>query len=497
MKKRTAAAFIAAMTITTLTACGGPKQISKSVTVELGKEDGIKVTDVLDISKDKAKDVKIDTKKVNFYKEGKYDATLTYDKKEYKVTVKVKDTVAPEATAKENITVQTGTAVHVTDCLDKVTEASGNIKAEFETKPETDNAQETETTESTEKAESTEKTESTESTDKSSVSSSESVANTTESTETQSQAIAVGDVNLTSNDEITYVTAGDYDNNIVVTDDAGNETKVPVKISVINPPTINGVTDKTVTVGDTIDYMAGVTATDGKGADITSSVQVDSSAVNTNAAGTYQAAYTVVDSNGLHNSAVSNITVNDPAVEETSDNSGDTDSSNAETSDNKSNKGSSKKNKNSKKKSSSGSSSSADSSSGSQSSSNGGGSATSQPANPKAGVAETLYDGSVAHGITAEEKSHIDGIVQKWLSGGCSGADAENEAGNYLISRGYSVGYSNSCKDSRILVANGQSYTLNGVIAGTPYYYYGKMYTTGEMNGDARVAYETNFSISQ
>lgn len=469
------------MTITTLTACGGPKQLSKSVTVELGKEDGIKVTDILDVSKDKAKDVKIDTKKVNFYKEGKYDATLTYNKKEYKVTVKIKDTVAPEATAKESITVQTGTAVHVTDCLAAVTEASGNIKAEFETKPETDNVQGTETTEPTE------------ATDKSSVSSSES-------TDTQSQAIAVGDVNLASNDEITYVTAGDYDNNIVVTDDAGNETKVPVKISVINAPTINGVTDKTITVGDTIDYMTGVTATDGKGADITSSVQVDSSAVNTGAAGTYQAAYTVVDSNGLHNSAVSNITVNAPAAE-TSDNSGNADDNNAGTSDNKSNKGSSRKNKSSKKNSSSGSgssgsSSSAGSSSGSQSSSNGGGSA-SQPANPKAGVAETLYDGSVAHGITAEEKSHIDGIVQKWLSGGCSGEAAENEAGNYLISRGYNIGYSNSYKDARMLVDNGQNYTLNGVIAGTPYYYYGKMYTTGEMNGDARVAYETNFSISQ
>lgn len=464
MKKKTAAAFIAAMTITTLTACGSPKQLSKSVTVELGKEDGIKVTDILDVSKDKAKDVKVDTKKVNFYKEGKYDATLTYDKKEYKITVKIKDTVAPEATAKESITVQTGTAVHVTDCLAKVTEASGNIKAEFETKPEADNAQGTETTESTETAESTE-----------------------------AQAISVGDVNLSSNDEITYVTAGDYDNNIVVTDNAGNETKVPVKISVINAPTINGVTDKTITVGDTIDYMAGVTATDGKGADITSSVQVDSSAVNTGAVGTYQAAYTVVDGNGLHNSAVSNITVNAPA-EESSDNSGDTDNGNAGTSDNKGNKGSSKKNKNSKKNSSSGGSSSAGSSSGSQSSSNGGGSAASQSANPKAGVAETLYDGSVAHGITAEEKSHIDGIVQKWLSGGCSGADAENEAGNYLISRGYSISSSDSCKDALIVVPNGVKYTLNGVSYGL--YYYGKMYTTGEMNGDDRIAYETTFSIS-
>lgn len=350
MKKQTAAAFIAAMTITTLTACGGPKQLSKSVTVELGKEDGIKVTDILDVSKDKAKDVKVDTKKVNFYKEGKYDATLTYDKKEYKVTVKIKDTVAPEATAKESITVQTGTAVHVTDCLDKVTEASGNIKAEFETKPET--------------AQGTETTESTESTDKSSVSSSEA----TEATDTQSQAIAVGDVNLSSNDEITYVTAGDYDNNIVVTDDAGNETKVPVKISVINAPTINGVTDKTITVGDTIDYMAGVTATDGKGADITSSVQVDSSAVNTGAAGTYQVAYKVTDANGYIGSATSNVTVNEKPKEDPKQEAADDSGS--------SNKSDSKKNNSSSSKRHHSSSGSASSSNDGQSASNGGGSSS-------------------------------------------------------------------------------------------------------------------------
>ena len=350
MKKRTAVAFIAAMTITTLTACGGPKQLSKSVTVELGKEDGIKVTDILDVSKDKAKDVKVNTKKVNFYKEGKYDATLTYDKKEYKITVKIKDTVAPEATAKESITVQTGTAVHVTDCLAAVTEASGNIKAEFETKPEADNAQGTETTESTEKAESTEKTESTEATD------------------TQSQAIAVGDVNLSSNDEITYVTAGDYDNNIVVTDDAGNETKVPVKISVINAPTINGVTDKTITVGDTIDYMAGVTATDGKGADITSSVQVDSSAVNTGAAGTYQVAYKVTDANGYIGSATSNVTVNEKPKEDPKQEAADDSGS--------SNKSDSKKNNSSSSKRHHSSSGNASSSNDGESASNGGGSSS-------------------------------------------------------------------------------------------------------------------------
>lgn len=419
MKKQTAAAFIAAMTITTLTACGGPKQLSKSVTVELGKEDGIKVTDILDVSKDKAKDVKVDTKKVNFYKEGKYDATLTYDKKEYKVTVKIKDTVAPEVTAKESITVQTGTAVHVTDCLDKVTEASGNIKAEFETKPEADNAQGTETTESTEKA------------DKSSASSSESTEST-EATDTQSQTIAVGDVNLSSNDEITYVTAGDYDNNIVVTDNAGNETKVPVKISVINAPTINGVTDKTITVGDTIDYMAGVTATDGKGADITSSVQVDSSAVNTGAAGTYQVAYKVTDANGYIGSATSNVTVNEKPKEEPKQEAAD-DSGSSNKSDSKKNSSSSKKHNSSSDNggqsasngggsSSGGSSSSGNSDNGGGSSSDGSNSSNIIPANradvpagwklvetggeyvavnPNAGKYDTAYAGNARWGLWA------------------------------------------------------------------------------------------------
>lgn len=342
MKKRTAAAFIAAMTITTLTACGGPKQLSKSVTVELGKKDGIKVTDILDVSKDKAKDVKVDTNKVNFYKEGKYDATLTYDKKEYKITVKIKDTVAPEATVKDSIVVQTGNPVRVTDCISEIKEASGVADAKFKTKPDT--AAQATTEASTE----------TTASDDSSTESAEKDAS--------SAVYAVGDVSLSSNDEITYVEAGDYDNSIVVTDNAGNESEVPVKISVIAPPTINGVTDKTITAGESIDYMAGVTATDGKGADITSSVTVDSSAVKTDTAGSYQATYKVTDQYGLTSSATSNVTVNNKPQEESNqvaaDNGGSGSSSNS-SSDKKNNK----KN-NSGSQSSSGSSNKHNSSSG-------------------------------------------------------------------------------------------------------------------------------------
>lgn len=383
MKKQTAAAFIAAMTIATLTACGGPKQLSKSVTVELGNEKGIKVTDILDISKNEAKSAKIDAKKVNFNKEGKYEATITYDKKEYKVTVKIKDTVAPEATVKDSIVVQTGNPVRVTDCISEIKEASGVADAKFKTKPDTA-AQAASTETSTEVTASDD-------------SGTESAASTEK--DASSAVYAIRDVSLSSNDEITYVEAGDYDNSIVVTDNAGNESEVPVKISVIAPPTINGVTDKTITAGESIDYMAGVTATDGKGADITSSVTVDSSAVKTDTAGSYQATYKVTDQYGLTSSATSNVTVNNKLQEESNqaaaDNGGSGSSSNSSSgkkNHNKNNSGSQSSSGSSNKgNSSSGGShhSSGSSNSGQQASNNGGGSSSGGSSSGGSSAAET------------------------------------------------------------------------------------------------------------
>lgn len=214
--------------------------------------------------------------------------------------MKIKDTVAPEATVKDSIVVQTGNPVRVTDCISEIKEASGVADAKFKTKPDTA-AQAASTETSTEVTASDD-------------SGTESAASTEK--DASSAVYAIGDVSLSSNDEITYVEAGDYDNSIVVTDNAGNESEVPVKISVIAPPTINGVTDKTITAGESIDYMAGVTATDGKGADITSSVTVDSSAVKTDTAGSYQATYKVTDQYGLTSSATSNVTVNNKPQED-------------------------------------------------------------------------------------------------------------------------------------------------------------------------------------
>lgn len=343
MKKKIVIAMLCAAMMFTTVGCGGPKQLSKKATIELGDEDAIKVSDFLDLSKDELKNAKLNTKDVNFFKEGNYKATISYKDKDYDIKVKVKDTVAPKITVSDNITVQTNNPLHMSDIITNVTELSGNIDASFKDKPKS------ESTDNTESVSATEKTESTES--------------------GSASVIAVGGCNLKHNDEITYTKSGDYDNTITVTDDAGNSTDIDIKISVIDAPSINGISDKTVTVGDTVDYLSGVTATDGKGTDITGSIEVDSSKVDINTPGTYQITYKVTDSYGFSTGANCNITVNEKK-EEVADNTSDG-NDNTTTSDN-GNKKSSKKNKGSNNTASNNNSSSNGSSN--NSSSNNGGS---------------------------------------------------------------------------------------------------------------------------
>lgn len=317
MKKKIIMTLLASTLIVgSMTGCGSTKLTKSSITIELGNEDAIKISDFMDLSKDELKNAKLNTKDVNFFKEGNYKATISYKDKDYDIKVKVKDTVAPKITVSDNITVQTNNTLHMSDIITNVTELSGSIDASFKDKP---------------KSESTDNTESVSATDN------------TESTESGSTSvIAVGGCNLKHNDEITYTKAGDYDNTITVTDDAGNTSDIDIKISVIDAPSINGVSDKTVTVGDTIDYLSGITAVDGKGTDITGSIEVDSSKVDINTPGTYQITYKVTDSYGLSTGANCNITVNEKK-EEVADNTSDG-NDNTTTSDN-GNKKSSKKNK--------------------------------------------------------------------------------------------------------------------------------------------------------
>ena len=317
MKKKIIMTLLASTLIVgSMTGCGSTKLTKSSITIELGNEDAIKISDFMDLDKNELKSAKLNTNDVNFFKEGNYKATISYKDKDYDIKVKVKDTVAPKITVSDNIVVQTNNPLHMSDIITNVTELSGNIDASFKDKPKS------ESTDNTESVSATENTESTES--------------------GSSSVIAVGGCNLKHNDEITYTKSGDYDNTITVTDDAGNTSDIDIKISVIDAPSINGISDKTVTVGDTVDYLSGVTATDGKGTDITGSIEVDSSKVDVNTPGTYQITYKVTDSYGFSTGANCNITVNEKK-EEVADNTSDG-NDNTTTSD-KGNKKTTKKNK--------------------------------------------------------------------------------------------------------------------------------------------------------
>lgn len=317
MKKKIIMTLLASTLIVgSMTGCGSTKLTKSSITIELGNEDAIKISDFMDLSKNELKNAKLNTKDVDFFKEGNYKATISYKDKDYDIKVKVKDTVAPEVKLSDNIVVQTNNPLHMSDIITNVTELSGNIDASFKDKPKT------ESTDNTESVSATENTESTES--------------------GSASVIAVGGCNLKHNDEITYTKSGDYDNTITVTDDAGNTSDIDIKISVIDAPSINGISDKTVTVGDTIDYLSGVSASDGKGTDITGSIEVDSSKVDINTPGTYQITYKVTDSYGFSTGANCNVVVNEKK-EEVADNTSDG-NDNTTTSD-KTNKKTTKKNK--------------------------------------------------------------------------------------------------------------------------------------------------------
>ena len=112
-----------------------------------------------------------------------------------------------------------------------------------------------------------------------------------------------------------------------------------------------------------------------------------------------------------------------------------------------------------------------------------------QPSNNKAGVAETFYDGSVGRGISAEEKAHIDGLVNSWLNGGYTNEGLQYAILDYLMEKGYTVNGVTALKNSIKFIPSGKTYTLESVMTGSELYYYGKCWTDGEASGDGRVGY--------
>ncbi|MGL5675552.1 MAG: immunoglobulin-like domain-containing protein, partial [Cellulosilyticaceae bacterium] len=112
--------------------------------------------------------------------------------------------------------------------------------------------------------------------------------------------------------EVDTNVAGSYNLIYTVVDSEGLEDRatrqVAVEPKVNKAPVIAGANNVTLTVGDSFDEMAGVTAHDEEDGDLTNAIVVVGE-VDTNVAGIYDLTYTVVDSEGLEARATRQVTV--------------------------------------------------------------------------------------------------------------------------------------------------------------------------------------------
>lgn len=109
---------------------------------------------------------------------------------------------------------------------------------------------------------------------------------------------------------------GEYQVTVSATDLGGNTSKCEVAVSVKDPdttaPTISGIKNISITVGDTFDSRKGVTVTDDY--DKNPILTVDDSNLNTKTAGKYTVIYTATDKSGNKASAKRIVTVVSPAL---------------------------------------------------------------------------------------------------------------------------------------------------------------------------------------
>ena len=107
---------------------------------------------------------------------------------------------------------------------------------------------------------------------------------------------------------------GKYTVTVSATDLGGNTSNCEVDVTVmdpdITPPTIFGIKDISITVGDKFDPQKGVTVTDDY--DNNPTLTVDDSSPNTKTAGTYTVIYTATDKSGNKSSAKRTVRVVNP-----------------------------------------------------------------------------------------------------------------------------------------------------------------------------------------
>lgn len=105
------------------------------------------------------------------------------------------------------------------------------------------------------------------------------------------------------NGEVTkvYKDGGEYKEQLILTDEGNNTTKLDTVISIIpdtEKPVIRGVKNKTMYVNESIDYLVGIRATDERDGDLTDELIVDDSNVNLSKEGVYIVIFKVTDVSG-------------------------------------------------------------------------------------------------------------------------------------------------------------------------------------------------------
>ena len=113
--------------------------------------------------------------------------------------------------------------------------------------------------------------------------------------------------------------AGKYEVTYKVTDRKGATSRKTIIVTVnpkmepINAAPVINATDKTLTVGDTFDPKAGVTAKDAEDGDLTDKIEVVKNTVDTKKAGKYEVTYKVTDSDGATRTKTIKVTVKEKA----------------------------------------------------------------------------------------------------------------------------------------------------------------------------------------
>jgi hypothetical protein len=122
----------------------------------------------------------------------------------------------------------------------------------------------------------------------------------------------VTDVTAEFETEPDLTTGGEKAATVVLMDTSGNQTKLPVTITVLSDteaPVIEGAENLEAFVGDSISYKSGITVTDDY--DEKPSLEIDNSQVDLTKAGVYDVTYTATDESGNSSSVTVTLTLTD------------------------------------------------------------------------------------------------------------------------------------------------------------------------------------------